>query len=194
MRLRASVRTLIRIRLGVLSTWAQIDAARMYIYDRMALPLFVASLAVLAPAQAETPDAIARRAMAVHRKAFLSRNMDAITESTTPDFTYVNLRGQTAERGPALAGMKQGLTMYKRVDRLDQKLVSARRVKEGVLMVTDTYMEATVETGGKSGRLATALRAESLLVSRGRGWAYRRIRVLKESTTMPGGSMLDVRP
>ncbi|RYG66443.1 DUF4440 domain-containing protein [bacterium] len=157
----------------------------------MASPLLLAVLALLAPVRPETPTAIARRTMATFRKAFLARNAEEIAANVTEDFTFVDVKGEKTRREFAIAEMRRGLARYKRVNRYDENLVTAKRVKEGVLMVTEAFLDVTVDAGGKLGHLVTTTRTESLLVPRGKGWAYRRIRLLSQSTTLPGGSMLD---
>ena len=149
---------------------------------------------ILLLAKPDSPEAIAHRAMESYRKAFLTRNASLIARETTGDFAYVDAKGVRYERGPALAQMQRSTASYRSIGNYKQTLVSAKRVKEGVVMIVDSYLEMTIDYHGKPGRVVVAVRGESLLVPRGKEWAYRRVRVLRESTTMPGGSMLDTRP
>jgi hypothetical protein len=146
----------------------------------MASPaLIAAALAALAPAGPQSPMMVAKKFSADYKKAMLTKDIAYFEKNSTADFQYIDTKGNKMAKGPAVEGVKMGFSMYKKYKHLDQKIVSARRAEGGVIMITDLDLEATVDMTSK-------MRNESLLVPVGKGWAYKRIKVLTEDTKIDG--------
>lgn len=153
----------------------------------MAAPLIVAaSLAVLAAAPPETPMAIARKVNAEYKRAMLAKDIAHFEKNSTPDFAYISASGEKASKKQALEGIKQSFAMTKRVDLLEMKIVSARRAEGGVLVTSDCKMVAQIAMGKQNGNLVTTFRDEVLVVPMGKGWAYKRVKILKDDTKIDG--------
>jgi hypothetical protein len=153
----------------------------------MASPaLIAAALAALAPAGPQSPMMVAKKFSADYKKAMLTKDIAYFEKNSTADFQYIDTKGNKMAKGPAVEGVKMGFSMYKKYKHLDQKIVSARRAEGGVIMITDLDLEATVDMGGKVGNMTSKMRNESLLVPVGKGWAYKRIKVLTEDTKIDG--------
>lgn len=156
----------------------------------MASPaLIAAALAVLAPAGPQSPLAVAKKMAEGYKKAMITEDIGYFQKNSTPDLVFVDAQGRKLSKKDALEGVKQGFAMTKKIHRMDQKIVSARRTKEGVLSVGDVSMEATVEIGGKPGKMVSKMRVETLAVPVGTAWHYKRIRLVKEDTKIDGKSM-----
>ena len=153
----------------------------------MASPaLIAAALAVLAPQGPQSPLAVAKKMLSGYKKAMIDEDLGFFEKHSTPDMIFVDAQGRKMARKDALEGVKQGFAMTTKIHHLDEKVVSARRTKEGVLSIGDVSMESTVNMGGKPGKLVSRMRIESLIVPKGKDWQYKRITLLKEDAKIDG--------
>lgn len=150
--------------------------------------VIAAALAVLAPPGPESPMAVAKKTNADYRRAMLAKDVAYFEKNAAKDFTYVS-QGGTASRAQALAGIKQSFALTKKTERMDMRVVSARRAEGGIVYVTDAKTASEVVVGKKTGKMASAFRFETLLVPRGKGWVYKRVKILMEDTTLDGKPM-----
>ncbi len=156
----------------------------------MAAPLIVAaSLAVLTAAPPESPTVVAKKMAADYRRAILAKDSGYFMKNSTEDFTYSLSNGPKAGKRQALAGVKQSFDSTKKVDLLEMKVVSARRAEGGVLFTADCKMKADMDMGGKTGRMESKFRTEMLVVPLGKGWAYKRVKMLTDDTKVDGKPM-----
>lgn len=155
----------------------------------MASPaLIAAALAVLAPHGPQSPMVVAKKMSADYKKAMIAEDISYFEKNCTPDLVFI-AGGQKLPRKQALEGVKQGFAMTTKIHRLDEKVVSARRTKEGIVSVSDTYIESTVDMGGKPGKMVSKMRVETLAVPKGNAWHYKQIKLLKDDTKVNGKPM-----
>ncbi|RYG23710.1 hypothetical protein EON82_13160 [bacterium] len=156
----------------------------------MASPaLIAAALAVLAPHGPQSPMAVAKKMSADYKKAMINEDISYFEKNATSDFEFVDAQGRKGHLKETLMGIKQGFAMTTKVHRLEEKIVSARRTKEGIFSVGDVYMEATVDMGGKPGKMVSKMRVETLVVPKGNAWHYKRIWLAKDDTKVNGKPM-----
>ena len=156
----------------------------------MASPaLIAAALAVLGPHGPQTPLTVAKKMSADYKRAMINEDLSYFEKSAAPDFEFIDGQGRKGHLKETLAGVKQGFEMTTKIHRMEEKIVSARRTKEGVLSVGDVYMEATVNMGGKPGKMVSKMRVETLAVPKGNTWLYKRIKLSHEDTKIDGKSM-----
>lgn len=138
-----------------------------------------------------TPIAIAKKALAEQKAAFVAKDASRVAKGFTSDFTYVDKQGRVAKRDASVQSFRYSLSTYQRIRKYEVTVVNARRTKEGVVVVADTFFDVDLTMNNKKGRLTSWARNESLLVPKGAVWLFRRIRVLDSKMTLPGSSMLD---
>lgn len=145
-------------------------------------------VAALALASSETPLDVAKQKTAEYVKAMKTKNLAHFEKGATADFVYIDMKGRKAGRAQAMAGIKQAFAMT--IKTLDDKVVSAKKAEGGVVYVNDIKVVASGSMGGpKPSTMVSVMRVETLVVSKGGKWLYKRVKMLKNDTKIDGKPM-----
>ncbi|CAN5406480.1 hypothetical protein BH11ARM2_BH11ARM2_28080 [soil metagenome] len=156
---------------------------------KLKLALGLSLLAALAVAGSETPMEVAKRFSTAYVKAMKTKDLTHFDQGSTEDFVYIDGHGRKAGKTQAVAGIKSAFSMMT-ITSFDVKVVSAKKAEGGVLYVTEAKMVATMKTGGpKPSMMVSNMRDETLVVPKGNKWYYKRVKELKDDTTIDGKPM-----
>ncbi|AIE87637.1 nuclear transport factor 2 family protein [Fimbriimonas ginsengisoli] len=145
--------------------------------------------ACLANAGGESPKDVAKAMVAKYRKAMRTKDLSFFEKGSTADFVYVDTHGTKSPKKAAIAGLKAGFGMMGAFKKFETKLVSAKNAEGGVVFVLDEDIVHPMKMGGKTSILASKMRNETLLVKSNGKWLYKRVKILKENTTLDGKPM-----
>ena len=148
-----------------------------------------ALLAVSSLAAAQSPTTVAKKAAADYQKATMKKDFASFEKSSTPDFVYIDGKGQKAGKAQALAGMK-GFFGAMTMKSVRVKALSAKKAEGGIVYVQEEWLEGSMKMGvPKPSKFTAHTKDEVLMVNAGGKWMTKRVKSLMTDDRIDGKKM-----